>query len=177
MLGGHARGLRHAREGLQGAGRRDQPRRRGPFARPVAQAGREGHEIEDVIGVQVRDHDRVDRGVVRMAAQLGEHPRPAVEQHDLAATLDEVAGAGAVGVLPGGGLPEDRDAHWLADPIVRPGARAAPRRARRGDRADEDPDLGLVDERSSVEGELGDEQRHGEADPAERGERRQLPRA
>ena len=101
------------------------------LARPVAQPGGERHEIEDVIGVQVRDHDRVDRGVVHVPAQLGEHPRPAVEQHDLAATLDEVAGAGAVGVLPGGGLPENGDAHWLADPIARRGARAAPRRARR----------------------------------------------
>ena len=51
------------------------------LARRVAQPGGERHEVEDVVGVQVADHDRVDVDVVDGAAQLGEHARAAVEQH------------------------------------------------------------------------------------------------
>ena len=55
-----------------------------------------------MVGVQMADDDRVDVDVVDVAAQLGEHARAAVEQHGLPAALDEIARAGAVGVLPGG---------------------------------------------------------------------------
>ena len=72
--------------------------------RAVAQARRVRDEVEDVVGVQVADHDRVDVRVVDVAAQLGEHAGAAVEQHGRCAgpACDEVAGAGAVGVLPRG---------------------------------------------------------------------------
>jgi hypothetical protein len=53
-----------------------------------------------VVGVQVREHDGVDRGVVREAAQLREDAAAAVDQHPAALLLHEVAGAGTVDVLP-----------------------------------------------------------------------------
>ena len=75
------------------AGRRDQPRARrvvgpGPavdrhrlVARRIREPGRERHEVEDVVAVQVRDHDRVDARRSRHRAQLAEHAAAAVEQH------------------------------------------------------------------------------------------------
>ena len=77
-------------ERLARARRRVQPRPAGVGARPAARdrllAGRVGQrvgerdEIEEVVGVQVRDHDGVDVDVVDEAAQLGEHAVAAVEQ-------------------------------------------------------------------------------------------------
>ena len=79
------------------------------LARRVGQRVGVRDEVEEVVGVQVRDDDRVDVDVVAEAAQLGEHAVAAVEQQRRVALLDEVAAAGAVGVLPGRRLAQDRD--------------------------------------------------------------------
>ena len=68
--------------------------------RPVRERVGERDEVEDVVGVQVREDDGVDRGVVREAAQLREDAAAAVDQHPAALLLHEVAGAGTVDVLP-----------------------------------------------------------------------------
>ena len=72
--------------------------------RPAPGVERVRDEIENVVRVQVRDHHGADLGVIDVRAQLGEHARTAVEQHGRVggAPLDEIARAGAVGVLPGG---------------------------------------------------------------------------
>jgi hypothetical protein len=54
--------------------------------------------------------------VVDRRAQFGEDAAAAVEQQPRAVLLDEIAGAGAVGVLPAGRLPEDREAHAVWHP-------------------------------------------------------------
>ena len=81
------------------------------LARRVGQRVRVRHEVEEVVRVQVGDEHRVDVDVVDDLAQLGEHAVAAVEQQAVALLLDEVSGAGAVGVLPGGRLAQDRDLH------------------------------------------------------------------
>ena len=81
------------------------------LARRVGQRVGERHEVEEVVGVQVRDHDRVDVDVVDEAPQLGEHAVAAVEQQVEAVLLDQVAAAGPVRVLPGRRLAEHGDAH------------------------------------------------------------------
>jgi hypothetical protein len=53
-----------------------------------------------VVGVQVRDDDRVDVDVVDEAPQLGEDAVAAVHQQAESLFLDQVTGAGAVDVLP-----------------------------------------------------------------------------
>ena len=51
------------------------------LARRVGQRVGERDEVEEVVGVQVGEDHRVDVDVVDEAAQLGEHPVAAVEQH------------------------------------------------------------------------------------------------
>ncbi len=112
VLRPHAGARADLPEGLGGARRGDQPRprgrvgagvpadRHGLLARRVDQRGRVRDEVEDVVGVQVRDHDRVDLPVLAVAAQLAEHAAAAVEQHAGAVRLDEVAAARPSRVLP-----------------------------------------------------------------------------
>jgi hypothetical protein len=64
-----------------------------------------------VIRVQVRDEHRVHGDVVAVAAQLGEHPVAAVEQHGRAVLLQQVSRACPAGVLPGRRLPQDPQPH------------------------------------------------------------------
>ena len=59
-------------------------------------------EVEEVVGVQVGDHDGVHVHVVDPLAQLGEDPVAAVHQDGGVVLFDQVARAGAAGVLPGG---------------------------------------------------------------------------
>ena len=68
-----------------------------------------GDQVEEVVGVEVRDRDRVDLHVVDPLAQLAEHAVAAVEQQPRAALLDQVAAASAAGVLPGRRLPQHGD--------------------------------------------------------------------
>jgi hypothetical protein len=65
-----------------------------------AQSEAVGHDVEEVIGVQVRDQHRVDRGVVDDRAQLGEHAVAAVEQQREPVVLDQVSTARAGSILP-----------------------------------------------------------------------------
>ena len=51
-------------------------------------------------------------------AELPEHPVAAVEQHVRVAVLDQVAAAGAAGVLPGRRLPEHRDSQEMRSLIA-----------------------------------------------------------
>jgi hypothetical protein len=60
--------------------------------------------------MQVRDDDGVDVDVVAEPAELGEDAVAAVQEQADALLLNEVSAAGAVGVLPGRGLPQDGDA-------------------------------------------------------------------
>ena len=85
--------------------------RHGLLARRVGQRVGERDEVEEVVGVQVRDDDRVDVDVVDEAPQLGEDAVAAVEQQVEAVLLDEVAAAGTIRVLPGRRLAEHGDAH------------------------------------------------------------------
>ena len=57
-------------------GRRPAP----AVARRIGERRGERHEVQDVVGVQVRDHDRVDLAVVDDRAELAEHAAAAVEQ-------------------------------------------------------------------------------------------------
>ena len=115
----------HAAEGVARAARRveHRPRRRvgarpgvdghGLLARRVGQRVRVRDEIEEVVGVQVRDDDRVDVDVVDVAAQLREDPVAAVEHELRAVRLDEVPAARPARVLPRRRLAEDGDPHPL----------------------------------------------------------------
>ena len=108
-------------EGLDGAGRRDQPRAGGVVGplpgvhRDRLLLGRvdqrvgEGDEVEEVIGVEVGEDHRVDLGVVDPLAELPEDAVAAVEQDLRLVGLDQVAAAGAAGVLPGRRLAEHGD--------------------------------------------------------------------
>src|SRR5947209_15638591 len=69
------------------------------------------HQIEEVIGVQVGDQDRVDVDVVTDQAKLGEYPVTAVEQQPVARLLDQVAAACPAGVLPRRRLAQNGDLH------------------------------------------------------------------
>jgi hypothetical protein len=112
VLGVHPGARADLPEGVGGPGRGDQPRaggrrgagvagdRHGLLARRVDQRRCVRHEVEDVVGVQVRDDDRVDLPVLAVAAQLAEHAAAAVEQHAGAVSLDEVAAACPSRVLP-----------------------------------------------------------------------------
>ena len=107
-----APGADDATEALAGAGRRvESGPALGARAWRVGERVGERHEVEEVVRVQVRDHDRVDRGVVGELAQLREHAVAAVQEQAEALVLDEVPRAGAAGVLPGGRFTEDRDPH------------------------------------------------------------------
>ena len=107
------------RQHSQRARRRVQHRRRRPAARAVGERVRVRDEVEEVVRVQVRDHHHVDVVVVHGRAELREHAAAAVEQQPHPGLLDEVAGAGAVGVLPAGRLAEDREAHAVWHPTAR----------------------------------------------------------
>ena len=61
--------------------------------------------------MQVRDHDGVHVHVVDALAQLREHAVAAVHQDHGVVLLDQVAGAGAAGVLPGRRLAEHGEPH------------------------------------------------------------------
>jgi hypothetical protein len=123
VLGLHAARFADAREGLPRPRRPDEQRARrvvraGPavdrdrlLARGVGQARGERHEVEEVIGVQVRDHHGVDVHVVDDRAQLAEDARPAVEQEPHAVMLDQIAAAGAARVLPRRRLAEHGQSH------------------------------------------------------------------
>ena len=82
--------------------------RGGLLARRVGERVGERDQVEEVVRVQMRDHDRVDLGVVAEAAQLGEHAVAAVEQDRGPVLFDQVAAAGSVRVLPGRRLAEHR---------------------------------------------------------------------
>ena len=72
-----------------------------------------GDEVEPVVGVQVREDDRVEVDVVEVQPQLREDAVAAVEQHVDRIRLDQVAAAGSPGVLPGRRLAEDRHSQPL----------------------------------------------------------------
>ena len=103
---------------LDRARRRVQHRRRLAVPRPVGQRVGVGDEVDEVIRVQVADHDHVDGVVVHHRAQLREHAAAAVQQQAQAVLLDEVAGTGAVGILPTGRLAEDREPHAVWHPTA-----------------------------------------------------------
>ena len=79
--------------------------RRRLLARRVGERVGERNEVEEVVRVQVRDHDRVDLRVVAEAAQLREHAVAAIEQDRGAVLFEQVPAAGTVRVLPGRRLP------------------------------------------------------------------------
>ena len=83
----------------------------GLLSRRVGERIGEGHEIEEVVGVQVRDHHGVHVHVVHPLPQLSEDPVAAVDQHGDPGLLDQVAGTGTAGVLPGRRLAQDRQPH------------------------------------------------------------------
>ena len=60
----------------------------------------EGHQIEDVVGVEMADQNGVDVDVITEATQLGKNPVAAVEQQRELPMLDQVPAAGTVDVLP-----------------------------------------------------------------------------
>ncbi len=85
----------------------------------VGQRAREGHEVEDVVGVQVGDDHRVHGDVVAVAAQLAEDAAAAVQQDAGPGLLDEISTAGTAGVLPRRRLAEHRDAQaWVLPPVI-----------------------------------------------------------
>ncbi len=95
---GAGRGMQLRAGGMRGAGPAVDGH--GLLARRVGERVGERDEVEEVIGVQVRDDDRVDVHVVDEPAQLREDAVAAVEQQAEALFLDQISGAGAVDVLP-----------------------------------------------------------------------------
>jgi hypothetical protein len=85
--------------------------RHGLLARRVGERVGERDEVEEVVRVEVRDHDGVHVHVVDPLAQLAEHAVAAIDHDSRAVLLEEIARAGAAGVLPGGRLAEDRQPH------------------------------------------------------------------
>ena len=114
---------RQPAEALGGARGRNQPGaggivgpgvsadRDGLLARRVGERIRVRNEVEDVIGVEVRDEDRVDVDVVDVLAELREDAVAAIEQELGLAVGDQVPAACAPGVLPRRGLPQHGDPH------------------------------------------------------------------
>ena len=83
------------------------------LTRRVGQGEGVGHEVHEVVRVEVRDEDRVDVHVVMAAAQLAENSVAAIE-HDRRAVLGhEIAAAGATGVLPRGRFSQHGELHRL----------------------------------------------------------------
>ncbi len=80
-------------------------------AGPVGQRVGEGDEVEEVVGVQVADDQRVHFRVREALAQLGEHAVAAVQEERSPALVHEVAAARAAGVGPGRRFAQDGDAH------------------------------------------------------------------
>src|SRR5690606_9154622 len=72
----------------------------GTAPRGVAAHHVEPGEVQAVVGVQVREHDRVDRQRIGMPLQATERPAPQVEDQAPGAALvlglEQVAGCGAV---------------------------------------------------------------------------------
>ena len=60
-----------------------------------------GHQVEEVVGVEVGDRNGVDVDVVAVLPQLREDPVAAIEQQGVVALLDQVAAACAPRILPG----------------------------------------------------------------------------
>ena len=120
---GHPATAADAAERVGGAGRRVEHRavracrsrpaadRHRLLARRVDQRRGERHEVEEVVGVQVREHDGVDVHVVHPPAELAERAVAAVQQQRRGALLDQIRAAGAPRVLPRGRLAQDGDAH------------------------------------------------------------------
>jgi hypothetical protein len=81
------------------------------LARRVRERVRVRDQVEEVVGVQVRDDDGVHVDVVDPLAQLAEHAVAAVEQHRRLPLLKQIPRTGAPGVLPGGRLAQDRQSH------------------------------------------------------------------
>jgi hypothetical protein len=118
-----APGTHHAAERVTCPRRRVQHRARrrigaGPpvhrhrlLARRVSKRVRERDQVEEVVRVEVGDHHRVHVHVVDPLAQLAEHAVPAVDHDRGAVFLEQVARAGAAGVLPRRGLAEDGQPH------------------------------------------------------------------
>ena len=116
-------GADHGAEGLPRARRHDQPRPRRIVGAGVAGHGDRllargqqqrvgvGDEIDEVVGVHMRDHHRVDLGVVDVFAQLPEHPATAVEEDRRLLLGDQIPAAGSARVLPCRRLAEHRDPH------------------------------------------------------------------
>ena len=104
-----------ARRDQPGAGRVVGPRPPGHGHRLLAGRVRErvrvGDQVQDVVGVQVRDQGGVEVHVVQVLAELREHAVAAVEQQTGVAILDQVAAAGASGILPRRRLPQHGDPH------------------------------------------------------------------
>jgi hypothetical protein len=85
--------------------------RYGLLARRVAERVAERDQVQEVIGMQVADQDRVDVDVVAMAAQLGEDTVAAVKEQREVALLDQISAACPGGVLPGWLLAQHRNLH------------------------------------------------------------------
>ena len=81
----------------------------------VPQVVTEGDEIDEVVGVEVADHDRRDVLRLRLAEDALERPVPEVEQDARRSLADEVRGArGALTIRIGGTGPEHRQDHACA---------------------------------------------------------------
>jgi hypothetical protein len=68
-------------------------------------------QVDEMVRVHVGDDHRVDVRVVDLLTQLGEDPVAAVEEDVRLTLAEQVAAAGAAGVLPGRRLTEHRDLH------------------------------------------------------------------
>jgi hypothetical protein len=91
------------------------------LARGEQQRVREGAEVEEVVRVHVGDADRVDVDVVVVLAQLRERAVAAIDDERRLALGDQVAAAGASGILPSRGLAEHCQLHRVT------GVRQGPR--------------------------------------------------
>ena len=81
------------------------------FLGPVEQRVGEWDEVKDVITMRMADYDRVKLPVVNATSQLAEHTVPAINKNSGCVRFHEVAAAGTISILPGGGTSDDRDFH------------------------------------------------------------------
>ena len=103
------RGVQHRPRRVVGA--RPGVHRHGLLARRVGQRVRVRDEVQEVVRVQMRDHDGVHVHVVHLLAELREHAVAAVEQHARAVVFHQIARACPSRVLPGRRLAQHREPH------------------------------------------------------------------
>jgi hypothetical protein len=95
---------------LHGSGRQDHPQLAAGLVAPWVYVPQR-HEVEEVVGMHVADHHRVELIGMAEAEQLSDDPGACVEEQPCSAGVEQVAGAGLVGIGTGRRTAEHGEAH------------------------------------------------------------------